>query len=63
LADGAEPDDAGQPSLPRDHAERVLGHAMPGVEVVYDRHSYEVADRPNPLIWEAPAAGQQMSKK
>jgi integrase len=24
-----------------DHAERVLGHAIPGVEGVYDRHSYE----------------------
>jgi integrase len=27
--------------VPRDHAERVLGHAMPGVEGVYDRHSYQ----------------------
>jgi integrase len=24
----------------RDHAERVLGHAIPGIEGVYDRHSY-----------------------
>lgn len=24
----------------RDHAERVLGHAIPGVEGVYDRHAY-----------------------
>ena len=24
-----------------DHAERVLGHAIGGVEGVYDRHSYE----------------------
>ena len=23
-----------------DHAERVLGHAIPGVAGVYDRHSY-----------------------
>jgi hypothetical protein len=23
-----------------DHAERVLGHAIPGVRAVYDRHSY-----------------------
>jgi hypothetical protein len=23
-----------------DHAERLLGHAIPGVEGVYDRHSY-----------------------
>jgi integrase len=28
-------------AVPRDHAERVLGHAMPGVEGVYDRHSYQ----------------------
>jgi integrase len=27
--------------VPRDHAERVLGHAIPGVEGVYDRHSYQ----------------------
>jgi hypothetical protein len=29
-----------------DHAERVLGHARPGVEGVYDRHHYttEVAN-------------------
>ena len=26
--------------VPRDHAERVLGHAIPGVEGVYDRHVY-----------------------
>jgi hypothetical protein len=25
----------------RDHAERVLGHAIPGVEGIYDRHSYD----------------------
>jgi integrase len=25
----------------RDHAERVLGHAIPGVEGVYDRHRYQ----------------------
>ena len=25
----------------RDHAERVLGHAIPGVEGVYDRHRYD----------------------
>ena len=28
-------------AVPRDHAERVLGHVMPGVEGVYDRHSYQ----------------------
>jgi hypothetical protein len=27
--------------VPRDHAERVLGHVIPGVEGVYDRHSYQ----------------------
>ena len=27
--------------VPRDHAERVLGHAIAGVEGVYDRHAYE----------------------
>jgi hypothetical protein len=27
--------------VPRDHAERVLGHAMPGVEGVYDQYSYQ----------------------
>ena len=26
--------------VPRDHAERVLGHVIPGVEGVYDRHAY-----------------------
>jgi hypothetical protein len=30
-----------QPCQP-DIAERVLGHAIPGVEGVYDRHSYDV---------------------
>jgi hypothetical protein len=25
----------------RDHAERVLGHAIPGVEGVYDQYSYQ----------------------
>ena len=25
----------------RDHAERVLGHAMPGIEGVYDQYSYQ----------------------
>jgi integrase len=28
-------------AVPRDHAERVLGHTIPGVEGVYDRHSYQ----------------------
>jgi len=28
-------------AVPRDHAERVLGHAISGVEGVYDRHSYQ----------------------
>jgi hypothetical protein len=28
-------------AVPRDHAERVLGHAMPGVEGVYDQYSYQ----------------------
>ena len=27
--------------VPRDHAERVLGHRIGGVEGTYDRHSYE----------------------
>jgi integrase len=27
--------------VPRDHAERVLGHTLPGVEGIYDRHSYQ----------------------
>jgi integrase len=27
--------------VPRDHAERVLGHALPGVEGTYNRHSYQ----------------------
>jgi integrase len=27
--------------VPRDHAERVLGHAMPGVEGIYDQHPYQ----------------------
>src|SRR5262249_25521821 len=26
--------------VPADHAERVLGHVIPGVRGVYDRHSY-----------------------
>jgi hypothetical protein len=26
--------------VPRDVAERVLGHVLPGVEGIYDRHSY-----------------------
>jgi integrase len=26
--------------VPSEHAERVLGHAIPGIEGVYDRHSY-----------------------
>jgi hypothetical protein len=28
-------------AVPRDHAEHVLGHVIPGVEGVYDRHSYQ----------------------
>jgi integrase len=27
--------------VPREHAERVLGHALPGVEGVYDQYSYQ----------------------
>jgi integrase len=27
--------------VPRGHAERVLGHTVPGVEGIYDRHSYQ----------------------
>ena len=27
--------------VPRDHAERVLGHVIPGVEGVYDQYSYQ----------------------
>ena len=30
----------GRAGVPTDHAERVLGHTMPGVRGVYDRHSY-----------------------
>lgn len=30
----------GRAGVPTDHAERVLGHVMPGVRGVYDRHSY-----------------------
>jgi hypothetical protein len=26
--------------VPADHAERVLGHVIPGVRGVYDRHSF-----------------------
>ena len=26
--------------IPSEHAERVLGHAIGGVEQIYDRHSY-----------------------
>jgi hypothetical protein len=26
--------------VPRDHADRVLGHSQPGVEGVYDQHHY-----------------------
>jgi hypothetical protein len=26
--------------VPTDHAERVLGHVLPGVRGVYDRHTY-----------------------
>jgi integrase len=28
-------------AVPRDHSERVLGHAMPGIEGVYDQYSYQ----------------------
>ena len=28
-------------AVPRDHAERVLGHTIPGVEGVYDQYSYQ----------------------
>jgi integrase len=31
--------------VPSDIAERVLGHAIPGVRGVYDRHSYEAEKR------------------
>jgi hypothetical protein len=31
--------------VPRDHAERVLGHAMPGVEGVYDQYSFYQAEK------------------
>jgi len=27
--------------VPREHAERVLGHALAGVEGTYDRHTYD----------------------
>jgi hypothetical protein len=27
--------------VPRDHAERVLGHVIPGVEGIYDQYSYQ----------------------
>ena len=27
--------------VPWDHAERVLGHAIPGVEGIYDHYSYQ----------------------
>jgi integrase len=30
----------GRAGVPTDHAERVLGHVIPGVRGVYDRHSY-----------------------
>ena len=26
--------------VPSEHAERVMGHAIGGVEAIYDRHSY-----------------------
>ena len=28
-------------AVPRDHAERVLGHVVSGVEGVYDQYSYQ----------------------
>jgi integrase len=31
--------------VPADHAERVLGHVIPGVRGTYDRHAYEVEKR------------------
>jgi integrase len=31
--------------VPSDHAERVLGHVIPGVREVYDRHSYAAEKR------------------
>jgi hypothetical protein len=31
--------------VPTDIAERVLGHAIPGVRSVYDRHGYEAEKR------------------
>jgi integrase len=27
-------------SVPTDHAERVLGHSMPGIRGIYDRHPF-----------------------
>ena len=32
--------------VPREHAERVLGHVLPGVEGTYDRHDYAKPRRP-----------------
>jgi hypothetical protein len=26
--------------VPSEHAERVLGHVIPGIEQIYDRHQY-----------------------
>lgn len=44
-----------QAGVPTDHAERCLGHVMPGVRGVYDRYEYldekrEAFDRPAALI-------------
>jgi integrase len=33
----------GRADVPSDHAERCLGHVIPGVRGVYDRHKYEAA--------------------
>jgi len=35
--------------VPSDHAERVLGHTIPGVRHVYDRHAY-VAEKREGLV-------------
>jgi integrase len=35
----------GRAGVPSDHAERVLGHVMPGVRGIYDRHAYAAEKR------------------
>jgi integrase len=47
--------------VPRDYAERVLGHALPGVEGIYDKHAY-VAEKGQALRRLAALVGRIVGK-